>query len=288
MITGFNSRNITKFGRGGAAFRGKEALSNEIMQHVAPSIFAEDKHESRSDKYTYIPTIKVLDALRNEGFEPFEVRQGGTRIPGKEHFTKHMIRLRHASSMQLQADEVFRELILLNSHDGTSSYQLMSGLFRVVCSNGLIRAQGEAKLLRVPHKGDIVSRVIEGAYEIIDDSKSMDDQVSNFQNVILSPTEQRILASSAAIARFEDVSPVEPDQILRPRRRDDNANDLWSTFNRVQENLVQGGLHYIQCDEQGRRVAHRYTRPVQSVDSNVKLNQALWALASEMQKLKAA
>jgi len=46
---------------------------------VAPSIFADAPHESRSERYSYIPTASVLQGLRGEGFEPFMVCQ--TRVP---------------------------------------------------------------------------------------------------------------------------------------------------------------------------------------------------------------
>ena len=68
------------------------------MRLAAPSIFAAGKHASRSERYTYIPTIEVLRGLRKEGFEPFMVAQSASRIEGKTEFTKHMIRMRHAGA----------------------------------------------------------------------------------------------------------------------------------------------------------------------------------------------
>ena len=58
-------------------------LSEEQMRAAAPSVFAEGKHASRSERYTYIPTIEVLRGLRKEGFEPFMVAQGASRVEGK-------------------------------------------------------------------------------------------------------------------------------------------------------------------------------------------------------------
>src|SRR5476651_3890 len=106
------------------------------MRSVAPSIFAAGKHQSRSERYTYIPTIDVLRGLRKEGFEPFMVAQGRSRIEGKSEYTKHLIRLRHSGqpTARLEANEI----ILINSHDGASSYQMLAGVFRFVCCNGLV------------------------------------------------------------------------------------------------------------------------------------------------------
>ena len=99
------------------------------MRQAAPSIFATAKHVSRSERYTYIPTIEVLRGLRKEGFEPFMVAQSKSRIEGKTEFTKHMIRMRHAGQVQTKPEA--NEIILINSHDGASSYQMLAGMFRL-------------------------------------------------------------------------------------------------------------------------------------------------------------
>jgi hypothetical protein len=87
-----------------------------------PSIFANAPHQSSSERDSYIPTATVLQDLRGEGFEPFMVRQTRVRRDDRRNFTKHMIRLRHAS--QIAARGEANGIILLNSHDGTSSYQI--------------------------------------------------------------------------------------------------------------------------------------------------------------------
>ncbi|TPG86712.1 DUF945 domain-containing protein [Pseudomonas caspiana] len=115
--------------------RSHEPLTNDQIRTVAPSIFADEAHESRSSRYVYIPTVTVLDKLREEGFQPFMVCQTRVRDQDKKDHTKHMIRLRHASRIM---DKEANEIILLNSHDGTSSYQMIPGVFRFVCANGLV------------------------------------------------------------------------------------------------------------------------------------------------------
>lgn len=121
--------------------RSEAPLSDEQIRIVAPSIFAEAPHESGSERYSYIPTATVLRELRGEGFEPFMVCQTRVRRDDRHDFTKHMIRLRHAS--QIDARGEANEIILLNSHDGTSSYQMLAGMFRFVCQNGLDGGEDE-------------------------------------------------------------------------------------------------------------------------------------------------
>jgi hypothetical protein len=73
----------TRFARNTRVLRADVPLTEDQMRTAAPSVFAESKHASRSERYTYIPTIEVLRGLRKEGFEPFMVAQGASRIEGK-------------------------------------------------------------------------------------------------------------------------------------------------------------------------------------------------------------
>jgi len=70
-------------------------LTDDDLFRMAPSIFAEAPHESRSDRYAMIPTSAVIAGLRQEGFTPYHAAQGKSRIEGKADFTKHLIRFRH-------------------------------------------------------------------------------------------------------------------------------------------------------------------------------------------------
>lgn len=290
---------LARFGSGAAILRARNGvmLDEQQMAAAAPSIFAGDKHGSRSEKYTYIPTIDVLRGLLKEGFQPVEVRQGGSRDDEKRGFTKHMIRMRHAGdtlSKLANVGDTVRELVLLNSHDGTSSYQLMDGLFRLVCSNGLITCEG-GEMQRVAHKGDIIGNVIEGAYRIIENAGAVTERVQTMQALQLSAPEQQAFAEAALELRFSaknddgtiKAAPVEPAAILRLHREADRGADLWRTFNVVQENLVNGGAGYVHRAANGRR-SRRETRPVNSIDGNVSLNRALWTLAAKMAELKSA
>src|SRR6476646_9468841 len=119
----------TRFARNTRVIRSDSPLAEDQMRQAAPSIFAQGKHASRSERYTYIPTIDVLRGLRKEGFEPFMVAQSKSRIEGKTEFTKHMIRMRHAGQVSAKAEA--NEIILINSHDGASSYQMLAGVFRL-------------------------------------------------------------------------------------------------------------------------------------------------------------
>ncbi|MFT3819589.1 MAG: DUF932 domain-containing protein [Rubrivivax sp.] len=271
----------SRFAPHSPVLRSEHPLSDDQIRTVAPSIFAQAPHDSRSQRYSYIPTATVLHKLRTEGFEAFMVCQTRVRQEGRRDFTKHMLRLRHAS--QINGREA-NEIILLNSHDGTSSYQMLAGMLRFVCTNGLVCGDTVADV-RVPHKGDVASAVIEGAYEVLHGFGQAQASRDAMRSITLDDREAEVFARAALTLKYDDPdkpAPITEAQVLAPRRLDDNRPDLWSVFNRTQENLTRGGLSARTAN--GRR---QHTRPVQGIDQNLRLNRALWLLADEMQRLKA-
>ena len=185
----------TRFASNAHTLRSALPLAEHEMRLAAPSIFAAGKHASRSERYTYIPTIEVLRGLRAEGFEPFMVAQGKSRIAGKADYTKHMIRMRHAG--QVTARPEANEIILINSHDGASSYQMLAGVLRFACCNGLVVGD-IAHDIRIPHKGDVRDEVIEGAFRVLDDFERVDASIADMKAVLL--MRMISLASGCAVA----------------------------------------------------------------------------------------
>ncbi len=266
----------SRFGRINQVRRDRPLTHEELMQFV-PSVFSEDKHESRSERYTYIPTITLLDNLQREGFRPFFACQTRVRDESKREHTKHMLRLRREG--QITGKQV-PEIILLNSHDGSSSYQMLPGLFRAVCSNGLVCGESFGEV-RVPHKGNVVERVIEGAYEVLGVFDRVEEKRDAMQSLLLPPPAQQALAKAALMYRFgEEHQPVTESQLLAPRRWQDESGDLWTTYQRIQENLMKGGL-YGRNAKGGRT----HTRAIKAIDGDVKLNRALWVMAENMLEL---
>lgn len=247
-------------------------LTNEQLQRKAPSIFALEPHESRSEKYVYIPTIRLVDKLRNEGFFPFAASQSKSQKIGTRFHTKHLIRFRQAQDINNYEDDV-NEIILINSHNGSCSYQMLSGAFRFACANGLIVGTKDQEI-RVRHQGTIEDDVIEGVYRIVEQFEEVSEQKEILKSITLSDTQKHMFAETALEHRYEDkYCPLTPEKLLHLRRADDNKNDLWTVFNVVQENLIKGGLW-------GKNENNRYvkTRAVKGIDSTVKLNKYLWYL----------
>ena len=274
----------TRFARATHVLRSDLPLDEDQMHRVAPSVFAAGKHASRSERYTYIPTIDVLRGLRREGFEPFMVAQGQSRVEGKTGYTKHMVRLRYAGNLLARGEA--NEIILINSHDGASCYQLLAGQFRFVCCNGLVVGDASHDV-RVPHKGDVRDDVIEGAFRVLYDFDRVASSKEAMKSIELQREEQHAFSRAALTVRFgerldgQPPAPITADQLLEARRVEDEGASLWLTFNRIQANSVQGGQ--AGRSVQGKRTR---TRGIRSIDGDVSLNRALWTLAEEMRRLK--
>lgn len=267
------------------------ALSNEQIQSYAPSAFAATPYHAQSSRYAFIPTSAVIDGMRQAGFLPVKASQSRTRIEDKKEFTKHMIRFRSAASIDARAvvgDSVL-EAVLINSHDGTSAYKLMCGIFRFVCSNGMVVADSLLESINVRHTGNVIEEVIAGSNRILENGPRVLDTVERWKALPLSMPEQRLLAESAHSLRFpvdEEThkahTEVTPEMLLSTRRSDDNRPDLWHTFNRIQENAIKG---VRTRDARWNRVT---SRAVKGIDGDVRLNRALWTLAEKFAALKGA
>ena len=248
--------------------------------NLVQSALATHQHMSRSDRYGFVPTTDLIEKMGQHGWQVVSASEARCRDRSRVGFNKHLLRFRNPS-LPAVTDAV-PELLLLNSHDGSSTYQMRAGFYRFVCMNGLVVGEDIFPTFRVRHGKDALKDVIEGTYEIMDRVPEIVGQIGDMRAISLTDGERLAFARAALPLRFGH-SPITEEQALQTHRNADNGHDLWSTFNVVQENLIKGGQR--GHDAQGRR---RRTRAVNGIDGNVKLNSALWTLAEEMRKLKAA
>jgi hypothetical protein len=273
-------QQITRYNQG-------RAITEDEMRLFAPSIFAVDAHFSRSERFVPIPTIEMVRGLANNGWAPVMAGQSIARREDKQNYTKHMVRFRR-TDRDLSTHGSVVELVLRNGNDGTSAYKLDAGVFRIACLNGLVAKSADYGSINVRHSGQAINKVIEGSYEVLQNAERVLAAPQDWSSIQLSRDEQMAFAGSAHLLRFERdeagnaSTGVTVEQLIQPRRFEDRLQDLWTTFNVVQENAVRGGLTARAPDSSRRST----TREVRGVDQNVKLNMALWALTEQMAKLK--
>lgn len=259
-----------------------QPLTESQIQKKAPSVFAAAPHERVSGRYQFISTLSMIEGLSREGWLPIHAEESRARLPDRRGFTKHLIRFCRVDDRLPMVGDSIPEIVLVNSHDASCAYQIHAGLFRLVCSNGMIVADADMGQVRRRHTGDAVGEIIEGTYEIVEELPRIAGKVGIFRQIELSAQEQEIFAESALQIRWDEGrAPVTPTALLTSRRSEDRGNSLWMTYQRVQENLLKGGIRGRGAT--GRRMT---TRAVHSVDGDVKLNKALWTLTERMAVLK--
>jgi hypothetical protein len=267
-------------------------LSEDEIRNLAPSVFATTAHASRSDRFKPIATIEVLRMLDQEGFGVVGAMQSVARTEDRKDFTKHMLRLREKNGVQKKVGDTVFEVLLKNANDGSAAYDLLSGLFRIRCMNSLVAMDTQMSTQRVRHSGDVAPKVIDGVFSVIKDAERALQAPDQWGQLQLAAPEAEAFAKAAHAIRFpvdeenNQTTHVQPLQLLKPRRQGDFADDLWTVFNRVQENVVRGGLDNFGRDA-NNRMTYRHTRPVKGIDQSTALNRALWTLGEEMAKLKA-
>jgi len=256
------------------------ALSEQTLRSQAPSIFASGPMQGVSSRYTFVPTARIVDGLREHDWVPVDVEEQRIRKEARRGFQKHMIRFRRAEQMQT-LDEWNVELVLLNSHDCGCAYQLHAGIYRRICSNGLVVSEGSFEAIRFRHSKLETDEVVKASFRLIEFVPKIGESVNRFRSRQLEVRESLDLARHSMLLRYPSVeeSPVDAETLLKSRRTEDEGTDLWTTMNRVQENLVQGGLSDFHRDRRGRL---RSVRALRGIDSKVSLNKGLWGLAEQL------
>jgi hypothetical protein len=259
-------------------FYSPTALSDSELYALVPSIFTHGGHKSRSEKYRPIPTITAVRALRNEGWDCYGASQARTRQADRAPYVKHMLKFRHRDSgRSMRVGDTTLETILTNANDGSKGYRLDCGIFRLACLNGMVVKSKDFGALLIRHTGDdVVDRVLSGTYDIARHAAKVMEAPAKWSTVQLSSRQMRDLATSAHELRFGDDERIKSEQLLIPRRPADMGRDLWTIFNVVQENVVQGGISEVLPLPGSRAWT---TRAVHGIDANLRLNRQLWAVA---------
>ena len=242
-----------------------------------PSIYATSPSAKVSEKYGFIPTSVIVHALERSGFVPVKASAARSSLE-RAAFAKHLIRFRHREHMNTQVGDWLPEVVLVNSHDGSSSYQIMAGVYRLVCSNGLVVGNSFAEA-RVRHTKNAPDEIVDASFRVIESLPGIAEGIESMRAITLEAGEREAFAAAALTLRYPDEAPIRPAQLLGTRRSADTSSDLWTTLNVLQENLLQGG--------QRRGDSRRRTRKISSVSEDVRLNRSLWTLAEELKRLKA-
>ena len=171
--------------------------------------------------------------------------------------------------------------LFTNSHNGSTKATMLAGVFREICTNGMI-AGTISDSLRVRHVGDAARELIERAKAIAKNTAPLFAQIDQWKATDLSKNKQRLLAEEALLARFvypERAVQYLPDDLLVPCRAEDEGSDLWTVFNRIQEHITHGGFMGVTGNERNLSAGR-----IESIKNDMTFNIEFWKVAAEMAK----
>jgi hypothetical protein len=249
--------------------------NEELLRTCAPAAFATTPEEGRvSDRYTFLPTTDILEILQDEGWTAWKAQQVNARKWSKSH-AKHIIRLRH-EDLDMESFGVgdsFPEMLLINAHNGLGGYTLQGGIFRMICSNGMVISESDFGKIHIRHIGFEAQQVKDASRKLVMNSSRIADKIDKWQNIELSPRSRKDFFTDAAQIRFGKATTESIIlEVSQPRREADRKNNLWTTFNVAQENIIRGGFR--------NGGTNRMVRPITNIQKDVNFNSELWDLAS--------
>ena len=264
-----------------------QVMTIDQLKKEVPFAFLDAPTREVSSKYVHVPTSRVIDDLMSMGWQPVQAAQRRGRAGKTSMFSKHMIKFQNPNLIIKgnEGDDVFPQIILTNSHDGTQSFKFMMGLYRLVCSNGLVIADEEFASFKIRHMGYSFEDLQQLITNAVEELPKKVEVINTMKSVELTEKQQKDLAFKAFLlrqgialeseqAKEVKISDEVLENILETQRAEDAGNDLWVTFNRVQEAITQGGF---QGALQGAKI--RKVRKIKSFEKDLKLNQQLFDLA---------
>jgi len=253
---------------------------NELRTRV-PAIYSNSPISSASDRYSFIPTYKVVSSLQKLGWYPTAAKMNKSKT--SLQYGQHMIRFANKSMNEsLLYGDSMPEIIFVNSHDRTKRAFFGLGVFRAFCTNGMVVFDNT-----MPHSSFIqkhmnidFSDIQNIVKEVVKQFAVLATKINDYKTIELTEVQKNKFAYVARNTHWGKDSVIDPKLLLDVRRLEDNGNSLWQVFNRIQENIIKGGLHYEAPSDTTGKIRRRSTRTIKNVSRDLKINSELWMIMS--------
>jgi len=258
----------------------------ELSPELTPILYNTRKHDKLTDRYETISTIDPINVLRDHGWQPRQLIKLNTRKESRKGLQAHRVRLFNPELPIVNGS--FLELLLTNAYDGSKAFQIQLGIFRMICSNGLVTGDNYSSE-SVKHIGYANEKIASALHNVIPQAPKIANAIDQWSTINLNPNEQRALAHSTLELRLGEDYNVEDQRavngVLSANRYEDRKDDLWTVYNRLQENVIKKGFRAQKTDNSYRT---KKVRAVNSMNKQDYLNKALWSLSERMAEIKLA
>jgi hypothetical protein len=259
----------------------KIPLTYDELQAQAPALFTQQPHSEASDKYHFVSTIDVIDEIKAYNWYPTSVQQSSVKDDEKDGYQRHLVRFRHFDDILNPKDNAV-ELLLFNSHDRSTAFSISAGIYRFVCANGLVIADSVFESYKIKHIGDRDNDIHRAISNITLFKPQLEEKIERFESITLSQAEQESFARLSIALRFDEHLEVDHRDILIPHRDEDAKDDLYTTLNVIQENLLRGNITGVNTIT-GRRFT---SKEITAINKDVTVNQGLWDIAERIALIK--
>jgi hypothetical protein len=245
---------------------------------------------NRSEKYKHVQTSDIVNKFGTMGYKVTATSQVKTRKVEKQGFQKHLLRFANENSTLVNVMDSRPEIVLINSHDGSTGYEMMLGIYRLVCANGLVVGNTFGGV-KFRHSGnDVMSEIERAVEEIQHEIPRISAKIQEFTNIQLTESKAKEFAEQAVKLIVPKTGfNVSLDSALEVRRQADQSNTLWNVYNRLQESLLRGGVSYntrnVNPLTNEINVRAATNRPVKNIGRNIEINRSLWDLTEEFAKV---
>jgi hypothetical protein len=259
-------------------------LTKQEIKEQAPLVFSNaPTNPEVSGKYLFVNTETIIDDLAKLNWFPVKAAQRKARKKEGTIFSKHMVAFQNPDIKitSEDGDDAYPRILLTNSHDGMQAFKFSVGIFRLVCSNGLVVADEQFSDFKIKHKGYSFDELRDVVRQAVEDLPNKVEVMNNMKNRILTQEEKNQLALDAMLLRA-GVKTLEYDQetiqdILEPKRKEDQGDDLWRVFNVIQEKIIKGDFHAALTGAKVRKV-----RKINSFEKDIQVNKDLFKLATSL------
>jgi len=257
-------------------------MSKEDINSVAPSVFTMNPSDEVSDKYTHIPTERVINDMESLGWGVVEAKEVKARKKNTMGFQKHLLVFRNDDIVinGADGDTVFPQILLTNSHDGKNAFTFTAGLFRLICENGLVIADETFEDVKMRHMGYTFEDLQEMIKMMVEKLPLTVESMNKMKDIELEGEKVLELAKSLLDIRVKGsdntISDEAIGEVLESQRNEDRGNGLWEVFNRVQENIIEGNFHYRTKSGKVRQA-----RIVKNFKQDLDLNRKMFSKALE-------
>ena len=271
-------------------YQNDQFKSLEELKEIAPSIFTKKGSDKTSSKYTHIPTDRVIKDLELLGWGVVDAKEVNARQD--KGYQNHLVVFRNPDVSinkkstnvdgEVFEDIVFPQILVTNSHDGKNSFKFQAGLYRMVCENGLVIADQQFEDYTIRHMGYDFEALQGVIKDMISNLDLTVESMNKMRKIELDENQQFEFAKKLLDIRVEGTDNLYREEqigdILVPQRKEDFGDDLWSVFNRVQENIVEGNFKYYNAKTLG---TERQARPIKNFKQDMDVNKKLFSAALE-------